>query len=223
MKGGFVKAAFFRKKGGFRFLYLAKYQSEKFVEPHDILRFLYANLHGLPEVEAAHKEKDYPPFALQYEKGVPFLAIWGRAEEAFSKIAVKNGFVAVKCLALERLMNGAEGEGVTLEHVSPTAFAVYGTKAPVVLPHLYWRRPLAALTYLGSEKLKPAQKRIHAATNACHQTLKIGGKEVKVPGFKGVVRFVEGNSDLQFLARVAEFTGIGCKTAWGMGTVRLVV
>lgn len=213
-------------KGGLLLFYLSKYQSEKLIKPHEVLRFLYSNLRGLPEVEAAHREKDYPPFALQYKKGIPFLTIWGRAEEAFSKVAAKNGFVAVKCLALERLMSStAEGESVTLEHVSPTAFAVYGTKAPVVLSHLYWRRPLAALAYLGVRELNPTQKRVHATTKTCHQILRIGdkgGREMKVPGFTGVVKFVECNGDLQFLARVAEFTGVGCKTAWGMGTVRLV-
>lgn len=127
---------------------------------------------------------------------------------------------------------------VGLEFCSPTAFKAGPQTLPLPLAHNVFRRPLQLwneqtrqqpMLQIGKTWLDWCERQVFVYShNICTKQVLIHPKQAPIIGFVGEVwfRIHEGSpiqlSTLHALARFAEWSGVGAKTAMGMGKVAFI-
>lgn len=199
-------------------MYISRYLAPE-KPPWEILRTVYELTRDVPEVARAHAGRCSPPFALKVN-GKTFLSIWGEAEEVFSRKAVRHGFEPVSCIALERLkMFVPQEDVVVFNHTTPTTFNFKGREVPAFLPDIYFLRPILSWKRLTGQSTYPGWESARTFDMRWSAWGIKGGHFTN--GFTGKIKYRGCNDDLRLMAVFAEYTGIGYKTAFGMGGVQL--
>jgi len=187
-------------------------------DPESIIKMVYHALKGSREAYEAHNGNRPSPFAVKLDDGKHYVSTWGNPEELLALRAKKYNlqpYITVSFASLYKL--APKGDVVTVKHISPTAFRSYGRTIPGFVKDLYFIRPARVLAEAGI-KLEPKWGKILVSTKP--RLWKVCGNVIH--GFSGEITFYGINDDLKLLLAVAEFTGLGYKTGWGMGGVKVV-
>jgi hypothetical protein len=183
-----------------------------------VVRVVYRMLSGSSEAGDAHRGNRPSPFAVKLEDGRCYISAWGEPEELLAVRAKRFGLrpvITVSAASLYKL--APKGDVVTVRHVSPTAFRSYGRTIAGFVGGLYFIRPMRVLSDAGMN-LKPEWERVYADIKPGRWRVRNG----TVCGFCGSVTFYGANDDLKVLLAAAEFTGLGYKTGWGMGGIKVI-
>lgn len=187
-------------------------------DPESMVKIMYRALKGSREAREAHDGNRPSPFAVKLVNGRYYVSVWGDPEELLALRAKRHYLQPRIMIPLDSLHKlTPKGDAVTVRHVSPTAFRSYGRTVPEFVKELYFLRPARVLAEAGVE-LKPKWEKVFVNTKS--RLWKIRGSIIR--GFSGEVTFYGVNDDLKLLLAAAEFTGLGYKTGWGMGSIKVV-
>jgi len=183
-----------------------------------IMKMIYRALKGTRETHESHNGNRPSPFAVKLEDSKHYISVWGNLEELLVLRARRYNLQPRITVSVNSLYKLAPKESVvTVRHISPTAFRSYGSTIPGFVKDLYFIRPARVLAEAGV-KPEPRWERIFVNTRP--RLWKVRGGVVH--GFLGEVTFYGVNDDLKLLLAASEFTGLGYKTGWGMGGIKVV-
>lgn len=161
----------------------------------------------------------YAPFAQKLRGVSTELVAWGPAAD---KLFAEGGSLAVpvgrvEMSALLREAREQQGDLLWMRHVTPAVFRRYGRYVAVPVEGLYLSRPAAVWGALTGEEVRPVVEVVEASVREV--PWRLGKDGIVVPGFVGRVLLRVADPTHRAVALLARWTGVGAKTAWGMGEV----
>jgi hypothetical protein len=181
---------------------------------------------GYPALEAVRRllgrdgeDGRYAPFSQRLRGCGAEVVAWGAAAEKLFREGGAVGAAPVGRVAVAELQERARsaGEFVKFRHVTPAVFRRYGRFVAAPVEELYLARPAAVWRAVTGEEVVPAVKVVEALIHPVRWPL--GKDGVVVPGFVGRVVLRIPDPVDRAVALLAGWTGVGAKTAWGMGEV----